>query len=172
MIGKITTTLFPRGTRDTVPSSMESGAISEFRGRYRFLSNFYEVPVVFDGMEFRSVEHAYQAAKSVSTDVRREVQECETPAEAKALGRIIVLRQDWEERKVDIMVGLVFQKFVAHRYVRQALLSTGDCELVEGNTWGDRYWGVCRGQGKNMLGRVLMHVREILSENQRIGYAE
>lgn len=61
------------------------------------------------------------------------------------------------------MSGLVRQKF-NHRYpeLRTKLLSTGDLEIIEGNHWGDTFWGVCNGTGENHLGRILMQVREDL----------
>ena len=43
------------------------------------------------------------------------------------------------------------------------LLATGKATLVEGNSWGDTFWGVCRGKGKNMLGKILMRVRKRLA---------
>jgi len=43
--------------------------------------------------------------------------------------------------------------------LKQMLLDTGDQELVEGNTWNDTFWGVCRGEGQNNLGKILMKVR-------------
>ena len=60
------------------------------------------------------------------------------------------------------MLNVVRAKFDQHPDLAQKLLETGDEELVEGNTWGDRYWGVCGGKGKNMLGKILMRVREEL----------
>jgi predicted NAD-dependent protein-ADP-ribosyltransferase YbiA (DUF1768 family) len=61
------------------------------------------------------------------------------------------------------MEGLVRQKFSKDPVLRQRLLDTGDQDLVEGNTWGDTFWGVCRGQGSNWLGRILMDVRAELN---------
>lgn len=46
------------------------------------------------------------------------------------------------------------------------LLATGDADLVEGNDWGDRFWGVCDGAGANMLGRLLMELRTRLAHGQ------
>ena len=44
------------------------------------------------------------------------------------------------------------------------LLETGNQELVEGNTWGDIFWGVCNGKGQNWLGKILMMVRDEIRE--------
>lgn len=74
------------------------------------------------------------------------------------------LRPDWEEAKVGIMEELVRLKFTAHADLRARLLATGDAELIEGNNWNDRFWGVCRGQGQNQLGLILMKVRSELAQ--------
>ena len=88
------------------------------------------------------------------------------PSEAKRLGRRMRLRSDWEQVKYDVMLDVVRAKFNQHPDLAQKLLATGDEELVEGNDWGDTYWGVCNGRGKNMLGKILMRVRaELRGEN-------
>jgi len=69
------------------------------------------------------------------------------------------MRPDWEAVKDDIMYRCVLAKF-EDPILRQRLLDTGDQELIEGNTWGDTYWGVCKGKGRNMLGKTLMAVRK------------
>lgn len=136
--------------------------ISEFRGKYKFLSNFWSAPVLFDGYEYPTVEHAYQAAKTTDPASRHFIRSTSTPAAAKQGGKGVSLRKDWESVKTKIMAELVLQKFARHPDLRKNLLETGDAVLEEGNTWGDTYWGVCNGQGKNMLGKILMRVRELL----------
>jgi len=139
-------------------------AVTEFRGEYRFLSNFYPCPITLDGIIYQTVEHAYQASKSLNP-AEREIIECaDWPGEAKKLGGPtgpLTLRDDWEQLKVDIMLGLLRQKFKQSDF-KDWLLATGEVELVEGNYWGDREWGVCKGEGKNLLGKLLMQVREEL----------
>jgi ribA/ribD-fused uncharacterized protein len=136
--------------------------ITAFRDAYFFLSNFSESPIVFDGQSYPTVEHAFQAAKTFDLEQRKLIQEATTPATAKRLGRAVALRADWEQVKFDIMHALLKQKF-ERPDLRQALLATGDAELIEGNTWNDRTWGrvLVKGQwiGKNRLGELLMRVR-------------
>jgi predicted NAD-dependent protein-ADP-ribosyltransferase YbiA (DUF1768 family) len=60
------------------------------------------------------------------------------------------------------MYQCVKDKFTRNQDLKEQLIATGNEELVEGNTWGDIYWGVSRGRGKNMLGKILMRVREEL----------
>jgi len=130
-----------------------------FQGRHRFLSNFWPVEVVAFSLPFRSVEHAYQASKSLDPDYRVAVMNSYKAADAKALGRLADLRPDWEDVKDDVMLDLLRQKFVYSNLVLM-LDDTGDSILLEDNRWGDRYWGVVDGVGLNRLGMLLMQVRE------------
>jgi len=123
--------------------------ISEFQGEYRWLSNFWPCTVMLGNLEFKSVEFAYVAAKSNDLDVRREVQLLSTPGEAKRFGRTIKLRPDWEEVKIEVMYKLLQQKFAPGTLLAFKLVSTGNANLVEGNKWGDVFWGVCKGKGQN-----------------------
>lgn len=134
--------------------------IDRFTGTFRFLSNFWPAPVIFDGIEYPTVEHAYQAAKTERIDQRVRIEHAQTPGQAKRLGRKVDLRPDWEEIKEAVMLTLLRQKFLKGTRLAQWLDETADHELVEGNTWGDVYWGVCDGVGQNKLGKMLMQIRE------------
>lgn len=138
-----------------------SNAITEFKDDNSFLSNFYIAPVVYQGVRFENSEAAYQAAKCPN----RMLEFCGlTPSEAKKLGRRVVLRIDWEEVKFGVMYQACKAKFTQNPDLAQKLIATGDAELVEGNTWGDRIWGVCDGVGENNLGKILMRIREELTK--------
>lgn len=133
--------------------------IDSFQGKNRWLSNFWSAFVTLDGMEFPSVENAYQAAKTTDMDARKLFQDL-FPGAAKALGKKVTIRPDWEEKKVEIMADLLYQKFSKRNpELRERLKATGSEELVEGNTWGDTFWGVCKGVGQNNLGKLLMRLR-------------
>ncbi len=132
--------------------------IARFFGQYRWLSNFWLVDVVLDGITYPSVENAYQAAKCLYEEDRERFRTC-APGYAKKLGRKIVIRDDWMDIRVTVMRALLAQKFTPDTELAKSLLDTGDRELVEGNTWGDRFWGVCYGQGENVLGKLLMEIR-------------
>lgn len=133
--------------------------ITSFDGEYDFLSNFYPIMVMFDKEPYRTVEHAYQAAKTLNLEHRHVIQSFLFPGVAKRAGRDLTLRPGWEEMKLDVMLGLLRQKF-EYPDLKRRLLETGSSTLVEGNTWNDTYWGVCRGVGENHLGKLLMRVRE------------
>lgn len=132
--------------------------IDSFQGEYRFLSNFWPTKVVLDGITFNSVEHAYVASKTNDREIKRLISLLEKPGDAKKIGRSIILRPDFDQIKLSIMYDLVQQKFNVEP-LKSKLLSTGDRELIEGNTWGDKFWGVCDNEGLNHLGKILMLVR-------------
>jgi ribA/ribD-fused uncharacterized protein len=136
-------------------------AIDSFSGKYRFLSNFYSIDVGYEGVIYPSVEHAYQAAKTLNVGLRSAIRMAGNPGAAKKMGQAVLLRPEWEDVKVEIMAELLARKF-AHPGLRASLLATGDEELIEGNTWGDTVWGVCNGVGTNYLGRLLMDLRATL----------
>lgn len=143
--------------------------ITEFSGANSVLSNFTHCVVSYEGMEFVSVEHAYQAAKTLDLNKRELIRLAPYAGKAKRMGGKVVLRDDWEAIKVDVMLDLLVQKF---SFTNRAalLLATGNAELVEGNNWHDNFWGVCHcpncrpGSGQNMLGKLLMGIRAELRE--------
>lgn len=145
-------------------------AITRFHGEHDYLSNFYPCVITWDGVDYSTVEHAFQAAKTDDPDQRYQVQIAPTPAQAKRVGRRVSLRPDWETVKFSIMEDLVRQKFTRHPEFATKLLETGDANLIEGNTWNDRTYGVVWNAkekqwiGKNFLGRTLMKVRDELRE--------
>lgn len=140
----------------------ERQVIEEFSGPYRFLSNFFPVQIEYEGQLYRSVEHAYQAAKSLDSEVRAGIASCSSPGTAKKAGQQMSLRNDWEEVKLSVMEELLRLKF-SHEALKSLLLATDGHDLIEGNWWGDRFWGVCKGSGQNHLGKLLMKIREELS---------
>lgn len=137
--------------------------INSFDKEYYFLSNFYPSKITFEGIEYKTVEHAFQAAKSLDNFERYTIAMMPTPGRAKQMGRSINLRADWEEVKESVMETCLREKFAIPEF-REKLLATGDEELIEGNTWNDRFWGVCNGEGENKLGKLLMKIRKELQE--------
>lgn len=136
--------------------------ITEFFGEYRWLSNFWASPITFGDITFPTVEHAYQAAKSTNPDEWKYIASLPTAKRAKGAGSVVKLRPGWDDMKIDVMRELIQAKFL-HDDLREKLLATGDAELIEGNYWGDTFWGVCKGKGQNNLGKLLMEERARLS---------
>lgn len=138
--------------------------IDSFKGEFGFLSNFHPAPVRFEGRSYETVEHAYQAAKTLNESSRELIANAGNPAKAKRLGRAVEMRPDWESLRLEVMLDLIRQKF-SNPFLREALLATGDAELIEGNHWNDTFWGVCRGVGENNLGKIIMKVRSELQSD-------
>jgi ribA/ribD-fused uncharacterized protein len=130
----------------------------------RFLSNFMRAPFTLDGFWYSTVEHYYQSQKTLDLYEGLAIREASSPTEARTLGSKVTLRADWHEIKLDVMRNGVRAKFEQNPALRQRLIDTGDEELVEGNHWGDEYWGVNErtNHGENWLGRILMEVRKQL----------
>ena len=134
--------------------------INKFDGEYVFLSNFFPCVIIGeDEIIYPSVEHYFQAQKTNDLKKRQKIAKAKTPGKAKRMGRRVDLRPDWENVKDKVMLFAVRQKF-KDPVLATLLLNTGDEELIEGNYWGDTYWGVDIDKGgENHLGKILMQVR-------------
>ena len=137
--------------------------INSFDGDYDFLSNFYECPINWKGRTYRNSESIYQSSKSKDESVIDDFVKM-TGSQAKKSGRKLDIREDWNNIKEDLMYLICHAKFFQNEDLGQKLMNTGDAVLIEGNYWGDRYWGVCNGEGQNKLGKILMKIREELFE--------
>lgn len=136
--------------------------INSFRGEFNFLSNFYPHPIKVCGITYCNVEAAYQAGKSLDGKVRRQFSRL-NGAESKKRGRTVKLRPDWDKAKIEVMELCLRAKF-SNPKMQKLLLSTGERTLIEGNYWGDTFWGVCKGEGRNTLGTLLMIIRNDLKK--------
>jgi len=139
--------------------SMPSEVIDSFTGENHYLSNFYPVDVTYEGIVYPSSECAFQAAKTLDLEERVKFTRM-NPGDAKKAGRKLTLRSDWEDVKLQVMWEIVYTKFYQNPKLIGKLLSTYPKVLIEGNTWGDTYWGVCKDIGSNHLGQLLMHLRD------------
>jgi ribA/ribD-fused uncharacterized protein len=140
--------------------------IGRFSGQYAFLSNFYDQAIEYNGHVFKTAEHAYQAQKTIDDVDFEKIKSAETPGIAKKMGGKICVRWDWDEVKVEIMFQIVLAKFSSDEVLKQNLLATYPSKIIEGNTWGDTFWGICNGIGENCLGQILMRVRDILGRDK------
>ena len=141
--------------------------IDSFRNEYSFLSNFWLTTIWHQGNPYPTAEHLYQSYKATNHKDAEHIRLSGTPGAAKKLGRIIIIREDWDDIKVDVMRFTIALKF-NNKFLAKKLLETGDARLIEGNTWGDNFWGVCNGEGMNTLGLLLEEKRTILKMlNQR-----
>jgi len=162
--------------RDGLRKRYGYDCIWRFRGEHMFLSNMFMsegLAVQFEGMQFPSSEHAFVAAKTLDVVVRQEIADTPDPKDAKRYGRQLELREDWEDVKEDVMLEILRSKFSRsqnHGMAKQ-LLDTGRRPLIEGNLWRDTYWGMAtvdgEVQGENLLGQLLMKVRQELAEGRQ-----
>ena len=152
--------------------------IDSFSGKYRYMSNFFpartriKVKYLHPNIQkkFRkdydfegtTSEHCFQAAKMTNLEDFNRVISVNTPSLANNFGRLLPIRDDWDDIRLEIMYLVVMDKFKRNKVIRELLKRTKEAELIEGNTWGDQFWGVCKGEGKNHLGKILMEVRSKL----------
>lgn len=151
---------------------MSDRAITRFDGEYAFLSNFFEHPIQFgvaptpwNGV-WPTAEHLFQAFKCADVDDIERLRRAPSPGAAKRMGRRVSLRPDWEDVKIVAMRTVLAWKFNGGETLAEWLVSTNNRELIEGNHWGDRYWGQVRGEGLNMLGELLMERRGVLQHRR------
>jgi ribA/ribD-fused uncharacterized protein len=131
---------------------------------YGEFSNFARFPISLDGHTWPTSEHYFQAKKFKDGKHQQEIRKANTPMLAARMGRSRSrpLRRDWESVKVAVMRAALRAKFTQYAELRELLLSTADAVLVE-HTDNDDYWGDGGdGSGKNMLGRLLMELRDEL----------
>lgn len=130
-----------------------------------FLSNFWECNVEYAGLRFNNSEAAFQAQKCANESDKEKFVGL-TGAEAKALGKKVLLEEYWDINRLGAMHEVVMAKFKQNHDLAKLLFATYPEEIVEDNTWGDRYWGVCNGVGENNLGKILMQVRYRLMDDR------
>lgn len=131
---------------------------------YGEFSNFALYPINLDGKPWPTSEHYFQAEKFEDETYREKIRKNKSPMNAARMGRdrSQKLRRDWESVKVNVMRMALNAKFTQHPELRERLVGTGDAKLVE-DTENDTYWGDGGdGRGKNMLGVLLMELREKL----------
>jgi N-glycosidase YbiA len=160
-----------------------TAVITSFRDDYAFLSSFGEGAVRWTHPDmdrellWHTREHAFQAAKTTQLSEIRFIYYATKPGEAKRLGQEVTLRVGWDHLRKLVMHEIVLAYFQQHEDMAARLIRTAPALLIEGNPWGDDYWGAvpimrCRQlnakhwtadlAGHNYLGRILMSVRDLL----------
>lgn len=152
------------------------------KNKYSFLSNFYYAPFVVDGLQFRWSEQYFMYQKALlflGEDIQEKILEATSPQECKKLGRTkspIFDDEVWNEKRQDAMYRAVLEKFRQNPRLKNALLETGDAVLVESSP-KDKIWGIGLSEktarqispqewpGQNLLGQILMKVRQDLSDS-------
>ena len=131
-------------------------------GKYGFLSCLYKKSLIFEGILFPSGEHAYQYGKFRDEDTRNWAMESPKPHLLSILAHGLFawdIVSNWSRIKVNRMYNVLKVKF-SDSELKNKLLDTRDSILIE-NSKNDAFWGIGKtGKGKNMLGKLLMKVRE------------
>lgn len=128
-----------------------------FDEEYAFLSNDYASPIIYDGMIYPTVEHAFQAAKTMLLEQRKLICEAKSSTDAKRAGEIITLRYDWQEVKKNVLEQCLYMKFITYKEIRDKLLAIDDETILE----------VCREDENSLLGQTLIKVKQVLTNIQR-----
>lgn len=138
--------------------------IYSFRNEFFFLSNFYPVNIEIDGKTYASSEHYYQACKASDPEEHERIRKAPSAALTKKVAREIKsFDKEWHTNRIGVMKKALEAKFAIPE-LRDALLATDGFELEEGNWRHDDFWGRCTEKGQNMLGKMLMQIRENLKK--------
>lgn len=132
----------------------------KFRNEYWFLSNMFPAEMKVNGLTFTCAEACFQSFKTTDLEERKRFQDL-NGFEAKKLGRRISIRPNWNEIRLEVMYLVVKAKFRQHPELTDKLIRTcnrPNIEIVEDNTWGDKFWGRCNGIGENNLGKILTKI--------------
>ncbi len=161
-------TLKPKQATNKPATAMEIHFYRSNEKPYGVFSNLHRTPVIFEGREYPTAEHAYQAGKASKEDVREWMLSAPTPSLVAMAAHGLYswdIVPSWSRIKFDRMRGVLRAKFTQHEDLRTLLLSTGKARLVEAGTTNNavnRLWGEVNGKGQNMLGILLMEVRDEL----------
>jgi len=144
--------------------------IDRFAGSNKILSNFYSCIITYNGLSFLNSEAAYQAQKTLDTKERKKFCGMK-PTDAMNYGRSVKLRDDWFDTREQIMYEVNLAKYQQNSKALRFLLDTEGIVLEEGNYWHDNFYGNCTCdrckniKGQNVLGKILMRIRNELQEN-------
>lgn len=145
--------------------------IDNFNGYFDFLNNEYPCCVYFDGLPFKSVAYAYQAARSTQRHIREKISLADTPMELYDIASKIEDPENWNSQRLKMMEMIVRDKFRRNRDLREKLKATADRELL--NTYSDPtisniFWGIVENKGQNQLGRLLEQIRNDINHNMEL----
>jgi len=133
---------------------------AKFRGDLGFLSNFYPSLIIYNNVDYRSSEHLFQSLKAKDPDAAERIRVSDFK-DVKKLGRVVEAKDNWDQIRVAVMFLCLQLKFEQNYDLMKDLLNTNNYDLVEENDWGDKFWGVCDGEGENMLGKLLLLLKQL-----------
>lgn len=156
----------PKPVKPVDSTSAALKPIASFRGENAFLSNMSSSSFKVGQTTYPTVEHFFQAMKTTDPAERAKILAAKTAGEAKKIGRTVTLRKNWNEIREEVMETALRAKFQQNPELKKKLIDTGDVDLIEGNTWGDTFWGQVDGKGQNKLGKLLMKIRDELMKGK------
>ncbi len=142
--------------------------IQFFKNENEFLCTAYPQPILWEGVTYPSLAHAYLAAKIQDKSAKEKIRDAKTPEELRKLAGALKARDDWEDLKLKTMLMLLMLKF-SKPELRKRLIATRGKELIYGNTNHDLFWGKCycsahHGAGDNHLGKLLEERRSAFTK--------
>jgi len=152
--------LFPTYDDNAIFFSMNDASSQWCRGALR--------PFELEEQEWQTVEHYFQAMRFVDKSDQALVRDSHTPESFAKLSKRLFKkkRKDWDEVKTTVMTRALYMQCQMYPEMADALLETGDDDLVE-NSQYDYFWGCGRDRrGQNQYGKVLMNIRSKLKESK------
>lgn len=134
--------------------------ITELKGDYEFLAMTYNHPITVDGLTYTNAEAAFWAQRIADKNARVKLTRL-SPMKARAKALQAYPIDDWDEIKDDILKHILEIKF-SDDVLKKKLLDTGSMKILNNNTYRDEYYGIYNGKGKNILGKMIMNLRESL----------
>lgn len=134
------------------------------------MSNSWILPpnrrIQYEGIRYPSVDHAYQASKTLDAHQREFIASVSAPNVARILANHIVRRPDWFDVRLGIMRDLMYLKFAINaNQLMPKLLATGDQLIAFADSKKDPFWGAIYNDqtgewyGNNYIGKALMAIR-------------
>jgi ribA/ribD-fused uncharacterized protein len=172
--GKISLTIIIHLRFDRINAVKAMKEIRFYRANekpYGAFSNLFRRPILFEGATYATAEHAYQAGKARRVEVREWLMAAPSPALLAMAAHGLYqwdITPGWSRIKFDRMRAVLHAKFTQHLDLADLLLDTGNARLIETATVDNainRLWGEVEGKGgQNILGTMLMEVRDKLSQ--------
>jgi len=146
---------------ESIKSKRESDPVEEIdlTGKYFFLSNCTDSPIIFNGIMYQSTEAAYQSIKTKSIKIKYQLSQVDDVSEAYCIGRNLIPFYGWKRKRLSSMRDIVKLKFDTYPNAKEKLMLTYPKKIVARNNWGDTYWGIYNNKGNNFLGKILMNIR-------------
>ena len=138
--------------------------INKFEKQYAFLDNSYPSQIEYENILYPDVESALQASKTYDTNLRAQIARAGREGCSKLCGSLIKPYRDWNDK--EILLNLLRQKFYKFNFAAK-LLATSNEQLVYGNYHCENHYGSClcekcNNTGTNLVGKLLMQIREEL----------